>query len=61
MVRMHKLFSSLIAFILMVKFKAYQPLNPDDPNYFPPYECQNQPRQKVVLYSIYLYKHYLNF
>ena len=32
---------------IMVKFVIGLPLNPNDPNYFPPYQCENQPSLKV--------------
>ena len=42
---MLKNFSML--FFIMVKFVIGSPLNPNDPNYFPPYKCENQPSLKV--------------
>lgn len=46
---MLNLISKLIVFLIMVNFGVGFPVDPNDPSYFPPYQCENQPKQKVVL------------
>lgn len=38
---------NLIVFLIMVNFGVGLPLDPNDPSYFPPYKCENQPKLKV--------------